>query len=503
MNNLIFGKNDTKNIVSVEIEDNTARLFIEDQNGITTKVIDQKYWILSDINYGGQFDRLKGNSHYKYICEFNDRISYEEARKYKWKKNYDLYSIYDPKEAFLVKNGYTYFKGMQVSDVSVLSFDIETNGFKHSSKSVIFTIANAYRKNGKTEKKLFAIDDYGGNMAEMLEDWMKWVVKTDPSIILGHNIYGFDLPYLRHCIELSGLSFDIGRENRTVTFNEKSSQFRKDGSQTYEYFNCRIFGREIVDTFFLSIKYDIGRKYDSYGLKSIIKQEGMEKEGRVFIDANRIAELWQDLSQRDLIKQYNLDDVDDALKLYDFMIPAFFYLSNNIPKSFQGIINSASGSQINAYMVMLYLQRGYSIPKADDVDHFQGAISLGVPGIYKNAIKWDVSSLYPSIMLEYNVHNKNKDPDELFPKFVKHFREERLKNKKLGKETGNSYYLDLDASQKIVINSAYGFLSAKGLNFNSPRDAEFITAKGRELLSQAIEWATGKNVDYWKDKCNV
>lgn len=503
MSNLIFGKNDTKNIVSVEIEDNTAKLFIEDANGVTTKVVEQYYWILSDVNYGGKFDKLAGRSHYNYICEFDNRFDYEEARKYKWKKNYDLYSIFDPKEAFLVKNGYTYFKGMTVNDVSVLSFDIETNGFKHNKNSMIFTIANAYRKNGKIEKKLFSIDNYGGNMAEMLEEWMQWVNKTDPSIILGHNIYGFDLPYLRHCIEMSGLSFDIGREGKTVAFNEKSSEFRKDGSQTYEYFNCKIFGREIVDTFFLSIKYDIGRKYDSYGLKSIIKQEGLEKADRVFIDASKIAELWQDLEQRELIKQYNLDDVDDALKLYDFMVPAFFYLSNNIPKSFQGIINSASGSQINAYMVMLYLQRGHSIPKADDVDHFQGAISLGVPGIYKNAIKWDVSSLYPSIMLEYNIYNKQKDPDELFPKFVRHFREERLKNKRLGKETGNAYYMDLDASQKIVINSAYGFLSAKGLNFNSPRDAEFITAKGRELLSQAIEWATGKNVEYWKGKCNV
>ena len=162
---LIFGKNDTKNIVSVEIEDNFATLFLEDKNGITTKVVDQKYWILSDVNYGGKFHKLAGNSHYKWICEFDERTHYEEARKYKWKKNYDLYSIYDAKEAFLVKNGYTYFKDMQVSDVSVLSFDIETNGFKKNNDSIIYTIANAYRKNGITQKKLFSIDEYGGNLS--------------------------------------------------------------------------------------------------------------------------------------------------------------------------------------------------------------------------------------------------------------------------------------------------------------------------------------------------
>ena len=66
----------------------------------------------------------------------------------------------------------------------------------------------------------------------------------------------------------------------------------------------------------------------------------------------------------------------------------------------------------------------------------------------------------------------------------------------MGKQTGDRYYKDLEQAQKIGINSAYGMLAAR-VNFNSPINAAFVTKKGREILGQAIEWASGKPTDYW------
>ena len=107
-----------------------------------------------------------------------------------------------------------------------------------------------------------------------------------------------------------------------------------------------------------------------------------------------------------------------------------------------------------------------------------------------NCLKWDVASLYPSIILECEVYDEEKDPNGNFLKIMKTLTEERLKNKKLAKTS--KYHDDLQSSQKIVANSGYGFLGAEGLNFNSPRAAEFITNTGREILQTAIEWATGE-----------
>src|SRR5690606_34326197 len=84
-----------------------------------------------------------------------------------------------------------------------------------------------------------------------------------------------------------------------------------------------------------------------------------------------------------------------------------------------------------------------------------------------------------------------KDPKGHFKFLVEYFTKQRLEHKQKGKETGESYYKDLEQMEKIVINSFYGMLAAKVL-FNSPSKASFVTAKGREILNTAIQWAEQK-----------
>lgn len=402
----------------------------------------------------------------------------------------------------LIKSGITYFKGLKHDQVNILSFDIETNGVSLDSQSKVLLIANTYRDSkGKVQKKLFSYDEYE-NDKEFINSWCSWVRKNDPSIICGHNIYGFDFPFLEHFAELNGTQLNLGRDNSPIKFNQRESKFRKDGSQFIHYKKCFIFGREIIDTMFLAIKYDVSRNLENYRLKSIINQLGLEKENRQFYDASKIKDNYLDKQEFEKIKQYASDDGDDSLALYDLMVPAFFYMSQSIPKSFQSIIESASGSQINALLCRSYMAANHSIPKASETVDFQGAISLGNPGIYKNAFKVDVASLYPSIMREYKVYDQYKDPKANFLKLTEFFTLERLKNKKKHKETKDKYFDDLQSSQKILINSMYGFMGASGLNFNSPSKAAFITTKGREILEKTILFSTNQDLQYWKDVCD-
>ena len=207
----------------------------------------------------------------------------------------------------------------------------------------------------------------------------------------------------------------LGRNDSKVTFDKYESQFRKESNQFIKYHKVHIYGREVVDTLFLSIKHDIAtRKYSSYGLKNIIKQEGLEKPNRTFYDASQIRFNYTDKKEWQKIKDYCRDDSDDALALYDLMIRPFFYMTQSIPKSFQSVIESASGSQLNSMMVRSYLQEAHSIPKAHSQEVFEGAISFGNPGIYTNVFKIDISSLYPSIILQYEVYDSDKDPKANF-----------------------------------------------------------------------------------------
>jgi DNA polymerase elongation subunit (family B) len=488
---LIYGKDETQRIVSIEPMVSAAALevFTEDEsNNVNSHIVSNRYWILSNQNVDGSFTRLNGNLHYKYGKQFTTRSEFISFKKQHQRS--DLYSIYDPKESAMVKDGITYFKGMKPQDVSILSFDIETTTLDPTAPGAsVLLISNTLRKGNKVERRLFAYTDHDSDV-DMVNAWCDWVKEQNPSIICGHNIYSFDLKYLYEYMDKMGHDLRLGRNDTNIRFEEYESKFRVDGTRDLHYNKVRCYGRELIDTMFLAYKYDIGRKYESYGLKKIIAQEGLEAKDRIFYDASQIRFKYKDPEEWELIKQYCLHDADDALKLFDLMSPPFFYMTQSVPKSFQSMIESASGSQINSVMTRSYLQEKHSIPKASMTAEYEGAISFGNPGVYRNVFKVDVASLYPSIMIEYKVHSPEKDPNKNFLNLVQTFTERRLYHKSLAKT--DKYHDDMQAAFKIFINSCYGFLGSTGLNFNMPQGAAFITKTGRDILSKAIEWAEGK-----------
>lgn len=487
---LLFGKNETKNIVSIEPGDEHTEVFVEENGFIRSEFFPNKYWLLASRRPRSDWVRMKGDLHYKWGKQFTRREDFLLARNVY--KREDTYSIFDPKESAMVKDGMTYFKGMSPGDISILSFDLETttlDGADDNAKILLISVTYRNKTSRSLTKRLFAFDEYSSQGA-MIEDFCLTVRTFDPSIIVGHNIMGFDLPYLRAIAEKEGVPLELGRNGSAAQFDSYESQFRKESNQFIKYNRCRIYGREIVDTLFLSIKHDVAtRKYSSYGLKVIIKEEGLEKTNRTFYDASQIRVNYKNPTEWAKIKDYCRDDADDALALFDLMSPPFFYMTQSIPKSFQGIIESASGSQLNSLMVRSYLQEAHSIPKTSAQEEFEGAISEGNPGIYRNVHKVDVSSLYPSIILQHEVYDRAKDPKANFLNMVKSFTETRLKYKALLKETGEKKYDALQGAFKILINSAYGFMGAPGLAFNSPTNAAFITRTGREILTKAITWS--------------
>lgn len=481
----LYGKNPLQNVVSVDIQENTAHIWREIQGEVNKTEMPFQSWILYNQPVHGACHPLSGNLTYKWAEKFNKGSDYYDALLQARRTGKKFWTPYNFQEMFLLKEGVTYFKGLKVSEVSVLSFDIETTGIVLDETSKVLLIANTFRRGRETIRKLFRYDDYNTNK-ELVDAWCEWVREIDPSIIIGHNIYGFDFGYLRH---VAGGRLQLGRGGQEAVFSERASQFRKDGSQKYDYNNVLLPGREVVDTFFLAIKYDIARQYPSYGLKAIIKHEGLERKDRQHFDASQIAKTYQDPDKWAEICKYAEHDADDALALYDLMIPSFFYYAQSIPKTLQQIINGASGSQVNAFLVRSYLQNGHSLPEASEPHQYEGGISFGNPGIYQNVYKVDVASLYPSVIRHFKIHDPKKDPNAHFLKMVEIFTVERLANKQRAKETGDRYYKDLEQSQKLLINSAYGFMGAPGLLFNAPHCAEAVTRHGREILQQGLSWA--------------
>lgn len=483
----IYGKNTMKKVVGLEIQDDKAHVYHYEDGKIRDQYLPNEYWILYAENYTGTFTRLEGDMHYKYADKFDSKEEYQAAKTEAKVRRFDAFYAYNDKEMFMLKNGLTYYREMQPTDVAVLSFDIETTGLNHNSDSKVLLITNTFRKGDIFLRRTFRYDEYD-TQKDMVSAWCDFVRDKDPDILLGYNILIFDLPYLRHI----GKNLKMGRDGSNAHFAKYPSKFRKDGSQSYDYKNVSVYGREVIDGFHLAIKYDIKRAYPSYRLKEIVAHEDLEVKGRVHYDASKIRDNYKNQFEWEKIVAYAEHDADDALKLYDLMISNYFYYSQHIPKSFQDVIRGATGSQVNSFMIRAYLQEGHSLPSKSDPEEYEGGISFGNPGIYKNVNKVDVASLYPSIILKDKVYDKAKDPKAYFLKMVRHFTSQRLANKRRAAETKERYFSDLEQSQKIFINSAYGFLGAPGLLFNSPKCAAHVTKAGREILSEGIEWAKSK-----------
>lgn len=497
-NILLYGKNPLDRVVSIEVHDDQAEVFRELSDGtIETSLIPNRFWILSDKKHGKGWIRLQGNQHYSWGKQFTTKSEFQRHNAFL--KKSDTFCVWNSVEALMIKDGITFLKGMDIKDISILSFDIETTGLK-ANKNSLLLISNTFRRGDFIERKLFSFDDYPSR-GEMLLDWAKWVCEKNPSIMCGHNINSFDIPHLIQVADFNDVSICIGRDGSELKLSQKESKFRVDGSRDLHYHKPVIYGRQVIDTMFLSYRYDIAtKKYESYGLKQIIKQEGLEKEDRVFYDASKIRENYMIPEEMKKIKEYCIHDSDDALSLFDLMIPPFFYMTQMIPKPFQMVIESASGSQINAMMCRAYLQDKHGLPKATDAVAFEGSISSGIPGIYSNCLKIDVASMFPSIQIQYQIYPKHKDPNGMILKFLTSLRDLRLFHKKLYKETGDKFHDHQQNTFKILINSTFGFLGATGLNFNYPEGAAEITRRGREIISKTILWATNKDVSYWLQK---
>src|SRR3990172_7971351 len=125
-NRILFGKSSIDKIVSIEANDDQLILFRQDDNGnIFQEIRPNRYWILAPKPYSNHWVRLKGNLHYCWGRQFKSQSDLIEFKIFH--KHDDLYSVYNSKESAMIKDGICYFQNLKVEDVSILSFDIETN----------------------------------------------------------------------------------------------------------------------------------------------------------------------------------------------------------------------------------------------------------------------------------------------------------------------------------------------------------------------------------------
>ncbi|HWR00252.1 MAG TPA: DNA polymerase domain-containing protein [Chlorobaculum sp.] len=520
-NDLLFGKDREEGIVGAyQLNDTHIRLFIRSPDGVSRRdepffpflflsdneLLDgfepsdrEKYWLIP----------LEGRNYYSHLAIFRSWKNYRAALDHVNSNNVDTsgtidlqnsgginshltYSRGDAITQYLLQTGKTMFKGLLFEDIHRLQLDIETyyRPEKRQGKPVSFgedpVIIVSLSDNRSWEH---VIHSKGRTEKALLEELVAILREKDPDVIEGHNIFGFDLPYLQRRCELNGVPFRIGRDGLVPRSFPASIRFA-ERMIDYQYFD--IPGRHVIDTYFLVQSYDTSKRtLPSYGLKAVAKFFGFASPNRTYVDYKDIASTWD--NNPEILLAYALDDVKETREIASLLSGSNFSMTSMLPYGYANTARLGPAAKIEALIVREYLKRKVSIPRPSiGQQHAGGFTEVFVKGILGPIVYADVESLYPSIMLSYGICPKT-DALKVFPTILRDLKDLRFASKQRSEEEqskGNrSLAANFDAMQssfKIIINAMYGYLGFGSGIFNDFEEADKVTTKGQEIAKSMI-----------------
>jgi DNA polymerase, archaea type len=393
----------------------------------------------------------------------------------------------DPVEQYLMMTGTTYFMGMQFGDLRRMQLDIETyisSGFEFPSaaREGDRIIAIALTDSDGFERILSGKDlDERALLAEMV----RIVRERDPDVIEGHNLFRFDFEYLEARAERHGIVLALGRDGSALRARPSRIQIAE---RSIAYRRYDVYGRSIADTWLLAQHYDIAtRELEGFGLKELAQHFGVARRERVYIDPAKVSSYFDE--RPDQLFAYALDDAHEAAALAETLAPSYFVQAQIFPYSYQSVMLRGNATKIDALLVRAYLGAGHSIPFPNEAREVAGGYTeIRRCGVARNVLHCDVTSLYPSLMLEGR-HQPLNDSLGVFLRVLADLRRFRIQAKAAVHQLAGLHPRNMEALQqtfKILINSFYGYLGFTLGHFNDFEQANTVTRRGRELIQRAI-----------------
>lgn len=461
------------------------------------------FFFLADIKLLGQFPRdrykfqtLAGENYYKYLVVFEtwgdywDAIRYLERATNQGRTPDELYLVSNPVQQYLMQTGSTCFKHMAFEDLHRMQLDIEVYseaGFPNAKRASDEIIIVALSDNRGWQKILHTKD---ASEKALLEALVAEICLKDPDVIEGHNIFAFDMAYILERCKRHRVSFQIGRDGSVPRTYTSSMRFAE---RSIDFPAMEIAGRHIVDTYFQVMAYDvIKRNLPGYGLKVAAQYFGFAPEDRTYVEGDKIAETWR--SDPDLLIRYAIDDVIETERLARHLSGSTFYLTRMLPMPYGQVARTGPAAKIESLFVREYLRQKHSISRSEwGSQTLGGYTDVFLTGVAGPIVYADVESLYPSIMLNYDVKPKN-DALSMFPTLLKRLTELRFDAKREMKSAvDEESRSELDARQnsyKLLINSFYGSLGFSLAAFNDFAEADRVASIGQQLLRQIISLLT-------------
>jgi DNA polymerase elongation subunit (family B) len=513
-NEVLFGVDGTEGIVAVEpMGEDRMRLFLR-RHGKPESQADHftPFLLLTEKDplkgFKGPFrtEPLSPGNDYRLLVLFQKWADCRKAVTYLQKRTGVSASspqapylfLADPVQQHLLLTGKTLFKGLPFQDLHRLALDIETAtapgyAFSNPLRKEDRILSIALMDNRGSEEVLFGRGDLGEK--EMLEALGKRIASLDPDVIEGHNLFNFDLEYITTRARMHGVRLRWGRDGSEP--KTRRSRFTV-AERIIDYTRMEIFGRHVVDTLFLLQYYDVAaRELESYTLKSAARHFGLAGPERTYIEPKKIQ--WHYDHDPETLKRYNLDDVRETLALSELLGYPFFLQTRIFPFSYQNVFVRGNATKINALFLREYLRQRASVPRAGQGEEFAGGYTdIFRQGVVSPVISCDVASLYPSILLTYELKPAT-DSRNVFLPLLRDLRTFRLQAKNKARLAADSherdYHQALQQTFKVLINSFYGYLGTRLHHFADPHLAGEVTRRGREIIRHMLEWLRNEGAD--------
>ena len=360
---------------------------------------------------------------------------------------------------------------------------------------VISTLTN------EGEKKIFMAKDEDDK--DLLVSFVDYVQKFDPDIIVGYNSNRIDFPYMLQRSKKLGIKLALDRVNAEP--------------HTSVYGHVSIVGRLNID--FLDLAEDMP-EVKVKTLENVAAFLGVEKiEPPIKISETEIHQYWEDKNKRKALADFCEYRTTLVKKVSDSMLNFVFQLSNliGIPADF--VCAAAVGFRVDWYLIRKALALNELIPKRVEQPFYPykgGMVLEPKPGLHENVAVLDFSSMYPNLMVKYNLspdtylkpeepvekvyvapevgHRFRVEPPGFYKQVLLELIEARRKiQKQMAKlEADNSLYKILDARQrsiKVITNATYGYCGWRGARWYVSEVAEATAAWGRKTIMETIELA--------------
>lgn len=277
-----------------------------------------------------------------------------------------------------------------------------------------------HRAQLETDRSQVIVESYQTER-EVLLAWIKLVRETDPDLVIGYNIFGFDFKYIFGRAKALGIAEEFwklgridwketGKKDECVLVEQKLSS---SGLGDNTLFYIQMFGRISIDMYKVT---QASQNLESYKLDYVCKKFlGKSKNdlppSEIFIRQRGTAD------DRRIIAEYCLIDCLLVTRYFDKMDIIINTIGMSVVCSvpFSFLFLRGQGIKLLSFVSKICRSKGYLLPvlkRDDDGDNnesYEGAIVLNAQNdIYFEPVAVaDFNSLYPSCMISENLSHES------------------------------------------------------------------------------------------------